>query len=89
MEKPNAEIFHRTLGRMKLRPEEAFYVGNLAFTDAEAARLAGLHSVWLNRAGTGMSLEPPEITSLLEVPLCLRHLERSAAPKVKDGRGAR
>lgn len=75
VEKPGAEIFRRTLARMHLSPSEAFYVGNLAFTDAQAAREAGLHAVWLNRAGTGMSPDPPEITSLLEVPLCVRRIE--------------
>jgi FMN phosphatase YigB (HAD superfamily) len=86
VEKPEAEIFHRAVGRLGLRPDESFYVGNLAFTDAEAAREAGLGAVWLNRAGTGMSEEPPEITSLLELPLWLRRLER---PPVAKSRAAR
>jgi 2-haloalkanoic acid dehalogenase type II len=79
VEKPDPQIFHRTLARMDVRPEEAFYVGNLAFTDAQAAREAGLGAVWLNRAGTGMSDEPPEITSLLEVPLWVNRLEDGPA----------
>jgi len=89
VEKPDPEIFHRAVARMKLRPEEAFYVGNLAFTDAQAAREAGLSSVWLNRVGTGMSDDPPEISSLLEVPLCLDRLERLVPPISGDGRRAR
>ena len=88
VEKPNPELFHRAVGRMGLSPEEAFYVGNLAFTDAQAAREAGLDAVWLNRSGTGMSGEPPEITSLLELPLWLRQLERAAPPKVEVARRA-
>jgi putative hydrolase of the HAD superfamily len=76
VEKPNPEIFRRALARMELSESEALYVGNLAFTDATAAREAGLHGVWLNRNGTGMGLDPPEITSLLEVPLTVRALER-------------
>ncbi len=75
VEKPDAEIFRRTLARMELEPGDALYVGNLAFTDAVAARQAGLHSVWLNRAGTGLGTDPPEITSLLEVALYVRQLE--------------
>jgi FMN phosphatase YigB (HAD superfamily) len=78
VEKPDPEIFHRTLGRMQLTGPDALYVGNLAFTDARAAREAGLHSVWLNRNGTGLGDDPPEITSLLEVPLCVRHIEAGA-----------
>ncbi|HTT14246.1 MAG TPA: HAD family hydrolase [Thermoplasmata archaeon] len=73
--KPDPEIFRRALARMHVPAHRALYVGNLAFTDARAARAAGLHAVWLNRAGTGMGSDPPEITSLLEVPLCVRRLE--------------
>ncbi len=78
--KPDPEIFRRALQRMKIPPQSSFYVGNLACIDAGAAHRAGMHSVWLNRAGTGMGLDPPEITSLLEVPLCLRRIEAGAAP---------
>jgi FMN phosphatase YigB (HAD superfamily) len=87
VEKPNPEIFHRTVARMELRPAEAFYVGNLAFTDAQAAREAGLGAVWLNRAGTGMSDGPPEITSLLEVPRYVRHAETPPTPSPGLARG--
>lgn len=77
VEKPDPEIFRRTLARLKVRPDQAFYVGNLAFTDAKAAQAAGLHSVWLNRFGFGYGDDPPEITSLLEVPLCIARLEQA------------
>ncbi|MCI4339634.1 MAG: HAD family hydrolase [Thermoplasmata archaeon] len=87
VEKPNPEIFHRAVTRMEVRPAEAFYVGNLAFTDAQAAREAGLGAIWLNRAGTGMSDDPPEITSLLEVPLCLRRAETPPTPGPGLARG--
>jgi FMN phosphatase YigB (HAD superfamily) len=78
--KPDPEIFRRTLERMGLDGEAALYVGNLAYIDAQAARAAGLHGIWLNRAGTGMGNGPPEITSLHEVPLCVRRLERGQLP---------
>ncbi len=74
--KPDPEIFHRVVRRMGVKPEESLYVGNLAFTDARAAAAAGLHSVWLHRDGTGFGDDPPEITSLLEVPIVVRRLER-------------
>ncbi|HLN51055.1 MAG TPA: HAD family hydrolase [Thermoplasmata archaeon] len=74
--KPDPEIFRRAVARMGVRPEETFYVGNLAQTDAAAAAAAGLHSAWLHRDGTGLSENPREITSLLEVPLVIRALER-------------
>ena len=87
VEKPDPAIFHRALERMRLVPGDALYVGNLAFTDAIAASEAGLHSVWLNRAGTGLGDDPPEITSLLEVPLALHQIEGSVpVPRASGGR---
>ena len=73
--KPDPEIFHRALARTHVSASEAFYVGNLAFTDAFAARRAGLHSVWLHRHGTAFNADPPEVTSLLELPNWIRRLE--------------
>ncbi len=75
VEKPDPEIFRRAVDRLKIPAGDALYVGNLAFTDAVAAHEAGLRSLWLNRAGTGFGRDPPEITSLLEVPLWVRQLE--------------
>ncbi len=76
VEKPDPEIFRRAVERLRVRPEEALFVGNLAHTDAKAAAAAGLHSVWLNRYGFGYGIDPPEITSLLEVPLWVARIEQ-------------
>jgi HAD superfamily hydrolase (TIGR01662 family) len=76
--KPEPEIFLRALKRANVRAPESFYVGDLAYTDAKAARAAGLHSVWLHRDGTGFGEDPPEITSLLEVPLVIRRIEEGS-----------
>jgi len=73
--KPDPEIFRRAIARLGVGGPEALFVGNLPHTDALGARAAGLHAIWLNREGTGFGEEPPEITSLLEVPLVLRQLE--------------
>ena len=73
--KPDPEIFRRAVERMGVTAGEAFYVGDLPNTDARAARAAGLHSAWLNRAATTVGVDPTEITSLLEVPLCLQRIE--------------
>lgn len=75
IEKPDPEIFRRAVQRLNVRPEEAVFVGNLIHTDAKAAEAAGLHGVWLNREGFGYGEDPPEIMSLLEVPLVVRRLE--------------
>jgi len=90
VEKPNPEIFRRAVERLAVKPDETVYVGNLAYTDAKAATAAGLHGVWLNREGFGYGEDPPEITSLLEVPLMVRRLENgeTAPPKGTAG-GAR
>ncbi len=81
VEKPDPEIFHRALERMSVPAAEAVYVGNLPHTDALAATAAGMHGVWLNREGFGFGLDPPEITSLLEVPLFVRRLEDGGASR--------
>jgi len=77
--KPDPEIFRRALARLDLAPHRTLYVGNLRQTDALAARNAGLPAVWLHRDGTGFGEDPPEITSLLEVPLVLHELERAGS----------
>jgi HAD superfamily hydrolase (TIGR01662 family) len=73
--KPNPEIFRRALDRMQVAPGDSLYVGDMPNTDARAARAVGMHSVWLNRNGTGFGDDPPEITSLLEVPLVVKRIE--------------
>lgn len=74
--KPHPEIFRRAIARMDVAPREAIYVGNLARTDARGAQGAGLHGLWLNREGTGLGLDPPEISSLLLVPITVRRIEQ-------------
>jgi len=76
--KPAAEIFRRAIERLNVRADEALFVGNLPTTDARGATAAGLHSVWLNREGMELGEDPPEIMSLLEVPLIIRRLEHRA-----------
>ncbi len=87
VEKPDPEIFRRALERMNVPAAEAVYVGNLAHTDALAATAAGMHGVWLNREGFGFGLDPPEITSLLEVPPFVRRLEDGGAPRDERAAG--
>jgi putative hydrolase of the HAD superfamily len=75
VEKPDPEIFRRAVLRLGVGVDEAFYVGDLAYTDARAAERAGLAAVWLNRDGTGFGTDPPEITSLSELPRWVARLE--------------
>jgi HAD superfamily hydrolase (TIGR01549 family) len=78
--KPDPEIFRRAAARVGVRVDEAFYVGDLPYTDAKAAASAGLRSVWLNRDGDGFGEDPPEITCLSELP---KLISRSEAALVK------
>jgi putative hydrolase of the HAD superfamily len=51
-------------------------VGDLPYTDVRAAQAAGLRAVWLNRAGTGLGANLPEVTSLTEIPGHIAQIER-------------
>ena len=75
VEKPDPEIFRRAAGKLDLPVASCFHVGDLAYRDAKAAQAAGFGSVWLNREGTGFGEDPPEITSLTELPFHLLSLE--------------
>jgi HAD superfamily hydrolase (TIGR01509 family) len=77
--KPDPEIFRRSVERIAVPPTGAFYVGDLPNTDARAAQAAGLGSVWLHRDGTGFGDDPPEITSLTELP---GYVERAEAARL-------
>ena len=75
--KPDPRIFQRGVERLKVQPGEAVYVGDKPNTDVRAAEQAGLHGLWLNREGTGFGEDPPEITSLAEVPIWVTQFEVS------------
>jgi HAD superfamily hydrolase (TIGR01509 family) len=73
--KPQPEIFRQAAREASVAPAEAFYVGDLPELDVRAAERAGLGAVWLHRDGTGFGEEPPEITSLTELPRWIARLE--------------
>ena len=80
VEKPNPAIFERAVARMNLAPSDAFFIGDQPHRDAFAARKAGLASVWLNRFGFGYGEDPPELTTLAELPDYLTALENDPGP---------
>ncbi len=85
--KPAPEIFRRALAKMAVPAPDAFYVGDLAYRDARAASAVGITSAWLNREGTGFGEDPPELTSLTELPFHLLALEgRLDADRLPNGR---
>jgi putative hydrolase of the HAD superfamily len=75
--KPDPRIFQRGVERLKVQPGETLYVGDQPNTDVRAAEKAGLHGLWLHRDGTGYGEDPPEITSLAEVPIWITQFEVS------------
>ncbi|MCI4352497.1 MAG: HAD family hydrolase [Thermoplasmata archaeon] len=75
--KPDPRIFQRGAERLKIPPHETLYVGDKPNTDVRAAERAGLHGLWLHREGTGYGEDPPEITSLGEVPIWITQFEVS------------
>ena len=75
VQKPDKAIFDRAASKIGVENRATFHVGDLPYTDAKGAALAGFQSVWLNRTGTGFGDDPPEITSLTELPGYLRELE--------------
>jgi HAD superfamily hydrolase (TIGR01509 family) len=89
--KPDPRIFQRGVERLRVLPQEALYVGDQPNTDVRAAEKAGLHGLWLHRDGTGYGDDPPEITSLMEVPVWVAQLEVSgprSGPAVPDAGGS-
>ncbi|MGH3671750.1 MAG: HAD family hydrolase [Pseudonocardiaceae bacterium] len=51
--KPHRAIFRRACRVLGVRPAETVHVGDRLDVDAEGARDAGLHGVWLDRSGAG------------------------------------
>ncbi|WP_334187144.1 HAD family hydrolase [Noviherbaspirillum sp.] len=58
--KPEAAIFQAACDALCVAPEEAVYVGDDPFLDVEGAHRAGLHAVWMNRAGLESAFRLPE-----------------------------
>jgi putative hydrolase of the HAD superfamily len=52
--KPHRAIFRRACRALGVLPAQAVHVGDQLDTDAEGARDAGLHGVWLDRSGLGV-----------------------------------
>lgn len=88
--KPDPRIFQRGVDRLRVPPAETLYVGDQPNTDVRAAERAGLHGLWLHRDGTGFGDDPPEITSLAEVPIWITQFEvsgRGFAPSPPEDGG--
>lgn len=49
--KPNPKLFLRACERAGVRPEKCMYVGDHPVNDVDAAKAAGMHTVWNRRDG--------------------------------------
>jgi putative hydrolase of the HAD superfamily len=50
--KPNPVIFQRVLEILKVKPQEALYIGDNLFDDVWGAQRVGLQTLWIDREGT-------------------------------------
>ncbi|HVK24784.1 MAG TPA: HAD family hydrolase [Actinokineospora sp.] len=66
--KPAPAIFHAACHQLGIPPAQTLHVGDRLDLDATAARAAGLHGVWLNRAAVDVEADVPVIESLADLP---------------------
>ena len=73
IEKPDPAIFQEALRQGQAEPEETIFIGDSPEHDIAGAHAAGIHAVWISRAGTPWSTTgiPPHrlvsaLTELLE-----------------------
>jgi putative hydrolase of the HAD superfamily len=55
--KPDAAIFLAACDRLRVKPEDAVYVGDDVLLDVQGAQRAGLRAVWMNRTGSKAHME--------------------------------
>ena len=73
--KPDPRIFLEACRALDLPPSSVVYVGDRVDIDARGATGAGLHGVWLDRAGSGPApVDVPSITALTDLPELLARL---------------
>ncbi|MGH3815861.1 MAG: HAD family hydrolase [Pseudonocardiaceae bacterium] len=75
--KPHHAIFRRACRALGVHPTQAVHVGDRLDTDAEGARNAGLHGVWLDRSGCGALPQGAGISviqRLVELPALVTRL---------------
>jgi putative hydrolase of the HAD superfamily len=75
--KPARRIFELACDSMGVPPSQAVYVGDRRDIDAEAARGAGLHGLWLDRLRTCADGDPRKrIESLSALPAAMALIEQ-------------
>jgi HAD superfamily hydrolase (TIGR01549 family) len=78
--KPDPAMLRVVLAELRVPPQQAVFVGDKIRTDVEAAKRAGVRSIWLRQNGA-LPTEGPRpdfvIQDLRELPLLLRQLDPS------------
>ncbi|MBY0503658.1 MAG: HAD family hydrolase [Bryobacteraceae bacterium] len=87
--KPSRAIFDLACASLQSRPSQAVYVGDRLDVDAEGARNAGLHGIWLHRAGRRASKVQDQIHSLGDLPALIQEIARAAIPLDSLGEAGR
>ena len=64
--KPDSTIFLRACSLLGESPDSSIYIGDRYDLDAEAARAAGLHGIWLDRKGMAAAGHTPPIIDTLD-----------------------
>ena len=75
MYKPLPGLFQEMLRALKVKPDEAVYVGDRQYEDVLGANGVGMHSVWINRGNQQLDPQLPrpayQIASLSDLPALL------------------
>lgn len=74
--KPEPGIFHAACAALRVRPAQAIHVGDRLDLDARGACGAGMHGVWLDRSGRGVTrrADVSVISALSELPALIARL---------------
>jgi putative hydrolase of the HAD superfamily len=72
--KPDPRVFTEACARLGTEPSRTVYVGDELDVDARAATAAGLHGVWLDRAGAGSAVHAGELLAAGERDRVIRSL---------------
>lgn len=60
--KPNIKLFEKACNKVKLLPENCYYIGDDLETDILPSNKIGMHGIWLNR-----ELEPLELPNIVTI----------------------
>ncbi|MDQ3990254.1 MAG: HAD family hydrolase [Actinomycetota bacterium] len=88
--KPDPVIFHTACAALGVRPAHAVHVGDRLDLDAQGARAAGLHAVWLDRSRRADRARPAEVTlisGLAELPRVVTGLGADPTAATRTGVG--